>query len=69
VSRTVNYGLNRVRFPAAVRAGARVRARSTLKEVKDVPGGVEVVRSITVDVEGSEKPACVAESVSRLYFD
>jgi len=69
VSRTVNYGLNRVRFPAAVRAGARVRARSTLREVKEVPGGLELVRAITVDVEGSEKPACVAESVSRLYFD
>jgi acyl dehydratase len=69
VSRTVNYGLNRVRFPAAVRAGARVRARSTLREVKEVPGGLELVRTITVDVEGSEKPACVAESVSRLYFD
>ncbi|MGD2047590.1 MAG: MaoC family dehydratase [Gemmatimonadota bacterium] len=66
---SVNYGLNRVRFPAPVRAGSRIRARSTLKEVKEVSGGLQLVRLVTVDVEGMEKPACVAESVSRLYFE
>jgi acyl dehydratase len=69
VKLSVNYGLNRVRFPAPVRAGARIRARSTLQEVTEVPGGLQLVRLITVDVEGEEKPACVAESVGRLYFE
>ena len=64
----VNYGLNRVRFPAPVPAGSRIRARSTLKEVTEVKGGLQVIREVTVDVEGSEKPACFAETVSRLYF-
>jgi len=66
---TVNYGLNRVRFPAPVKAGSRVRARSTLQDVFEVPGGLQIVRLVTVDVEGQGKPACVAESVSRLYFE
>lgn len=66
---SVNYGLNRVRFPAPVRVGSRIRARSTLKEVSEAPGGLQLVRVVTVDVEGEEKPACVAESVSRLYFE
>ena len=69
VKLTVNYGLNRVRFPAAVRSGARVRARTTLKEVTDVGGALQLVRVVTVDIEGEEKPACVAESVSRFYFE
>jgi acyl dehydratase len=69
VKLSVNYGLNRVRFPAPVKAGARIRARSSLKEVTEVPGGLQVVRTITVEVEGGEKPVCVAESVSRLYFE
>jgi acyl dehydratase len=69
VKLSVNYGLNRVRFPAPVRAGSRIRARSTLQEVKEVPGGLQIVRLVTIDVEGGEKPACVAESVSRLYFE
>ena len=69
VKLTVNYGLNRVRFPAPVKAGSRIRARGTLREVSEVPGGLQLVRVVTVDVEGGEKPACVAESVSRLYFE
>jgi acyl dehydratase len=69
VSLCVNSGLNRVRFPAQVRAGARVRARSTVREVTDVPGGLQVVRVVTVESEGSDKPACVAETVSRPYFE
>jgi acyl dehydratase len=68
VKLTVNYGLDRVRFPSPVLAGSRVRARSTLKEVTEVKGAIQLVRVVTVDVEGSGKPACVAESVSRLYF-
>ena len=65
---SVNYGLNRVRFPAPVPAGARIRARSTLQNVSEVAGGLQLVRLLTVDIEGKDKPACVAESVSRLYF-
>ena len=64
----VNYGLNRVRFPAPVKADSRVRARSRLKEVTEVQGGLQMIREVTVEVEGQEKPACVAESISRLYF-
>jgi len=69
VKLSVNYGLNKVRFPAPVKAGARVRSRSKLQEVSEVPGGLQMVREITVEVEGGDKPACVAESVSRMYFE
>jgi acyl dehydratase len=69
VKLTVNYGLNRVRFPAPVKVGSRVRARSALQEVTEVKGGLQIVRVVTIDVEGGDKPACVAESVSRLYFE
>ncbi len=61
----VNYGLNRVRFPAPVRVGARVRATSTLLEVQEVAGGVQVVTTTTIEIEGGAKPACVAEAVAR----
>ena len=64
----VNYGLNKVRFPAPVPAGARVRLRQQLKEVSQVPGGLQLVNLNTIEVEGSEKPCCIAETVSRLYF-
>jgi acyl dehydratase len=63
----VNYGLNRVRFPAPVRAGSKVRARVTLLSVKDVPSAYEVTFSVTVESEGGEKPCCVAESIVRYY--
>ena len=64
----VNYGLNRVRFVSPVRAGANIRARITLQSLKDVPpAGVEVVFNATVEVEGGEKPCCVAEWVARYY--
>ncbi|MGZ4899050.1 MAG: MaoC family dehydratase [Candidatus Angelobacter sp.] len=64
----VNYGLNRVRFVSPVRAGSNIRARIALQSLKDVPpNGVEVVFNATVEVEGSEKPCCVAEWVARYY--
>ena len=63
----VNYGLNRVRFPSPVPAGARIRARSKLQGVEDIPGGVQVVWAISVEVEGGTKPVLVAEWVGRLY--
>jgi acyl dehydratase len=61
----VNYGLNRVRFTNAVRAGSRVRARFTLARVEDIAGGLQLSFAVTVDIEGSDKPALVAESVVR----
>jgi acyl dehydratase len=64
----VNYGLNKVRFPAPLPSGSRVRATAHTQAVDDVPGGVQVVSQITVEREGGDKPVCVAETVSRLYF-
>ena len=62
----VNYGWNKVRFPAPVPAGSRVRARAELVSVDDVGGGwVQVVTRFTLEVEGAEKPCCVADSVGR----
>lgn len=63
----INYGLNRVRFTAPVRAGKRVRARFLLDSMEDVPGGVQLVWKITIELEGSDKPACVAETISRRH--
>ncbi|GIX47612.1 MAG: MaoC family dehydratase [Candidatus Tectimicrobiota bacterium] len=64
----VNYGLNRVRFPAPVPAGSRIRARAKLLELQEVEGGVQAVSQVTVEREGHDKPVCVAETVSRWYF-
>jgi acyl dehydratase len=62
----VNYGWNKVRFPAPVPAGSRVRARAEVVSVDEVGGGWwQVVTRFTVEVEGSEKPCCVADSVGR----
>jgi len=61
----INYGVDRVRFPAAVPVGARIRAGVEMLEVTDVAGGVQTRVQITMEVEGSEKPACVIESLSR----
>jgi acyl dehydratase len=62
----VNYGWNKVRFPAPVPAGSRIRARAEVASVEEVGDGWwQVVTRFTVDVEGQEKPCCVAESVGR----
>jgi acyl dehydratase len=62
----VNYGWNRVRFPAPVPSGSRIRATAEVTEVEHVGGGWwQVVTRFTVEAEGSEKPACVADSVGR----
>lgn len=66
--RLINYGSNKVRFPSAVKPGARIRTRSVLASVKEVKGSLEIVKKITVEIEGSEKPACVTETVTRAYF-
>jgi acyl dehydratase len=63
----VNYGLNRVRFPAAVRADSRIRARVSLLTLKELADSVEVTYAVTIESEKSEKPACVAEWIVRYY--
>jgi acyl dehydratase len=63
----VNYGLNKVRFPAPVPVGSRLRGRMTLLLVEDIPGGAQVTWQVTMEREGSDKPVCVAESISRRY--
>ena len=68
VRMAVNYGANKVRFPAPVPVGSRLRAGAVLESVDDVAGGVQVVFTLTFEVEGGTKPVCVAETVSRYYF-
>ena len=63
----VNYGLNKVRFTNPVPAGARVRGHFTMKEYQAIPGGAQVTMECTIEIEGQEKPACIAESISRRY--
>jgi acyl dehydratase len=64
----INYGFNRVRFPSPVPVGARIRARRVLKSVEIKGGMLESMTAVTVEVEGQEKPACVAESLGRMVF-
>lgn len=64
----INYGLDRVRFPAPVPVGSKLRASCELVEVTEVCGGVQCRVRTTLEVEGGDKPACVAEMLSRLYF-
>ncbi|MBL8230445.1 MAG: MaoC family dehydratase [Bryobacterales bacterium] len=66
---TINYGLNKVRFVSPVRCGARIRTRHQLLEVSEVKGGWQSRWQVTVDIEGSDKPACVAETLTRYYED
>lgn len=67
VRMSVNYGLNRVRFPSAVRADSQIRVRFTLQSLKDVSDALEAVFDARVEVLGSDKPCCVAEWVVRYY--
>lgn len=65
VAMAVNYGLNKVRFPAPVPVGSRVRARGLLLSVEEIPGGVQTTMQITMECDGVAKPVCVAESIDR----
>ena len=68
ISRVINYGTNRVRFPAAVRTGARVRAVQTLLATARVdPGTLRLTCEFIIEIDGEIKPACVAETVSLIY--
>ncbi len=62
---TVNYGLNRVRFPAPVPSGSRIRARFVVEAVEEVSGGEQARVAATIEREGHEKPVCVAEALFR----
>jgi acyl dehydratase len=66
-ARIVNYGLNRLRFPAPVPAGSRIRGHFNLRAVEDVPGGMQLTWLATLEVEGQSKPALVAEWLLRYY--
>ncbi len=68
VKNVINYGINKLRFPNAVRVGSRVRARCVLVAVEGIEGGVQVTESYTVEIDGASKPACAAELIMRLYF-
>jgi acyl dehydratase len=63
----INYGLNRVRYPSPVPAGSRIRAHSTLQSVDEIPGGIQALWLVTVEMEGHPKPALVAEWIVRFY--
>ncbi|HVL85488.1 MAG TPA: MaoC family dehydratase [Pseudonocardia sp.] len=67
VKMTINYGLNKVRFTSPVPVGSKVRGNFELAEVTDVSGGVQVVNKVTVEIDGAERPAVVAESLLRYY--
>ena len=69
VTRTINYGVNRVRFPSPVRAGVRLRGRFELVGAAERSDALQVVERFTVELESGDKPACVAEIVRLLFFD
>lgn len=63
----LNYGYGKVRFPAPLPVGCRVRMRLGVDAVDDIPGGVQLTTKCTFEIEGGDKPVCVAESIARLY--
>lgn len=65
----VNYGLNKVRFPAPVPVGKRVRLRVFMKNTREIRGAIQTVMELTIEVEGQDKPACVAETLGLYYFN
>ena len=67
VAFAINYGLNRVRFPAPMPVGGKVRMRAKLAAVEEIAGGAQLVTELTFEREGGEKPVCVAESLTRVY--
>ena len=65
---SVNYGLNKVRFPSPVPVGSRVRGRMLLQDVEDIQGGAQISWKVTIEREEGDKPVCVAESIARRYW-
>jgi acyl dehydratase len=68
IKQVINYGLDKLRFPNAVKSGSRVRARCVLLKVEEVSGGLQMTEQYTVEIDGQPKPACVAEAIMRAYF-
>lgn len=68
MSMGINYGLNKLRFPAPVPVGSKVRVSGVVESVTEVPGGFQIEPTVTFEVEGSSKPAVVAEMVLRYYL-
>ena len=66
-TRAINYGFNKVRFPAPVRVGSRIRLHTTLQSLEEVEGGIQATWAVTVEIEGAPKPAIAAEWLSRFY--
>ncbi|WP_433872220.1 MaoC family dehydratase [Saccharopolyspora sp. CA-218241] len=64
----INYGLNKVRFPSPVAVGSRVRSHTELTDVSEVKGGLQLTIATTIEIEGADKPACVAEMLSRVVL-
>jgi acyl dehydratase len=63
----VNYGLNKVRVPSPVPVGSKLRLTATLKDVEEIPGGLQITVSAVIEAEGGSKPVCIAEPVFRVY--
>jgi acyl dehydratase len=64
----INYGLNKLRFPAAVPVGSRIRAHIELLSAEEVKNSLELVEKYSIEVEGQDRPACIAEAIMRVYF-
>jgi len=67
VTRGINYGCNKVRFTNMVPVGSRVRGRQKLLEVQDRAGGLQLINEFTIEIEGQDRPACVAQTISIIY--
>lgn len=67
VSRVLNYGCNKVRFTNIVPEGSRVRARNKLLSAESKSGGLQVIQEITVEIEGQDRPACIAETIALMF--
>ena len=68
VKNVINYGLNKLRFPAPVLVGSKIRARCELISAEEVKNSIELIEKYSVEVEGQDRPACIAEAVMRLYY-
>jgi len=67
VRMSINYGVNKVRFPAAVPADSQIRARVSVQSLKELPDSIEAIFSVSIEGQGSNKPCCVAETIARYY--
>ena len=68
ISMGVNYGLNKLRFPSPVPVGSKIRLGATVVDVQEIAGGAQATLGLTFEVEGKEKPVCVAEAIYRYYL-